>query len=90
MRRPGRGWTDLIVSPARPLRAVNALITGLHEPRATHLMILEQAIAAAGGRARAADHAISDSLARAYSEARCRGYLWHEFGDSHLIIGGRR
>ena len=34
---PGSGWTDLVITPDRPLRAVNGLITGLHEPRATHL-----------------------------------------------------
>jgi S-adenosylmethionine:tRNA ribosyltransferase-isomerase len=58
------------------------MITGLHEPRATHLAMVRQAIAAAGGAAPAAH------LDRAYREAREGGYLWHEFGDSHLIIGG--
>jgi S-adenosylmethionine:tRNA ribosyltransferase-isomerase len=85
----GRGWTDLVISPERPLRVVNALISGLHEPRATHLMILEQAIAAAGGRASTAHAVMGETLARAYSEARRLGYLWHEFGDSHLIVGGQ-
>jgi S-adenosylmethionine:tRNA ribosyltransferase-isomerase len=78
---PGEGWTSVIISAARPLRAVNAMITGLHEPRATHLAMVEQVIAAAGGGAPAAH------LNRAYAEARQAGYLWHEFGDSHLIIG---
>jgi S-adenosylmethionine:tRNA ribosyltransferase-isomerase len=77
---PGAGWTSLVITPSRPLRAVNALITGLHEPRATHLTMLERAIEAAGGDAR--------HLQRAYQEARKTGYLWHEFGDSHLIVGG--
>jgi S-adenosylmethionine:tRNA ribosyltransferase-isomerase len=83
---PGEGWTNLVITPSRPLRAVNALITGLHEPCATHLTMLERAIEAAAGdrpRAYAARH-----LQRAYQEAREAGYLWHEFGDSHLIIGG--
>jgi S-adenosylmethionine:tRNA ribosyltransferase-isomerase len=87
----GSGWTQLVITRERPLRAVTGLITGLHEPRATHLAILEQATAAAArasgrdsGERRAADH-----LERAYVEARARGYLWHEFGDSHLIIGER-
>lgn len=87
---PGRGWTDLVISRNRPLRAVNALISGLHEPRATHLMILDQAIAAAGGHVPASHHGMSEPLARAYSEARRLGYLWHEFGDAHLIVGARR
>jgi S-adenosylmethionine:tRNA ribosyltransferase-isomerase len=87
---PGHGWTDLVITPDRPIRSVDALITGLHEPQATHLMMLEGVIAAAAQRAAtdggdricAACH-----LRRAYAEARQQGYLWHEFGDSHLIIG---
>lgn len=77
---PGEGWTGLVITPDRPLRAVNAMITGLHEPRATHLAMVRQVIAAAGGR--------TSHLERAYREAREGGYLWHEFGDSHLILGG--
>jgi S-adenosylmethionine:tRNA ribosyltransferase-isomerase len=76
---PGEGWTSVVITPERPLRAVNAMITGLHEPRATHLAMVRQAIAAAGGQ--------RSHLERAYHEAREHGYLWHEFGDSHLIIG---
>ena len=89
----GQGWTDLVITPERPLRVVNALITGLHEPHATHLTMLERAIEAAagsqprrGGRGRRGRR----------SPPRTRlpgseggGYLWHEFGDSHLIIGNR-
>jgi S-adenosylmethionine:tRNA ribosyltransferase-isomerase len=79
----GEGWTSLVITEERPLSVVNALITGLHEPHATHLMMLRRVIEAAGGDARHLD--------RAYAEARALGYLWHEFGDSHLIIGaGRR
>jgi S-adenosylmethionine:tRNA ribosyltransferase-isomerase len=77
---PGEGWTDLVITPERPLRAFNGLITGFHEPHATHLAIVNQAIVAAGG---APSH-----LDRAYREAQQSGYLWHEFGDSHLIVGG--
>ena len=77
---PGEGWTGLVIGPERPLRAVNGMITGLHEPRATHLAILREVIAAAGGRRP------SSQLDRAYAEAQLAGYLWHEFGDSHLII----
>jgi S-adenosylmethionine:tRNA ribosyltransferase-isomerase len=57
------------------------MITGFHEPHATHLAMVEQVIAAAGGE-RPSTH-----LDRAYREAQTAGYLWHEFGDSHLIIG---
>ena len=69
----GEGWTDLVIAPDRPLRSVTGLITGLHEPRATHLMLLEQLVT-------------RSHLERAYGEARRLGYLWHEFGDSHLIV----
>ena len=68
-----QGWTDLIVSPASPPRVVDGIITGLHEPRSTHLAMLE---ALAG-----AEHV--DAAYRAALDGR---YLWHEFGDSHLIL----
>jgi S-adenosylmethionine:tRNA ribosyltransferase-isomerase len=77
----GEGWTNLVIGPERPLRVVNGIITGFHEPRATHLAMIEQVIAATGG------DGSSSHLARAYREAQQAGYLWHEFGDSHLIIG---
>jgi S-adenosylmethionine:tRNA ribosyltransferase-isomerase len=70
---PGEGWTDLIVSRARGLRAVDGLVTGWHEPESSHLELLE---AAAGPQL----------LERSYRVARGHGYLWHEFGDSHLIL----
>ncbi len=74
---PGAGWTNLVVTPKRGLRAVDGLITGWHEPESSHLMVLE----AAGGH---------DLLARSYSAAGERGYLWHEFGDSALLLADRR
>jgi S-adenosylmethionine:tRNA ribosyltransferase-isomerase len=69
----GEGWTCLVITPPRGLRSVNALITGMHEPEASHLAILE----ALAGRAH---------LKIAYEEALRKGYLWHEFGDLHLIL----
>ena len=69
----GEGWTCLVITPQRGLRAVNALITGMHEPDASHLAILE---ALAG----------PSHIKLAYDEALRKGYLWHEFGDLHLII----
>ena len=69
----GEGWTCLVITPQRKLRAVNALITGMHEPEATHLAMLE---ALAG----------LSHIKLAYEEALRKGYLWHEFGDLHLII----
>jgi S-adenosylmethionine:tRNA ribosyltransferase-isomerase len=78
---PGEGWTNLVITPDRPLRAVNGMITGFHEPHATHLAMIKQVIAAAGG-----NHP-SSLLDRTYAEAQREGYLWHEFGDSHMVIG---
>ena len=72
---PGRGWADTVVTPERGVRVVDGLLTGWHEPRATHLLILE---ALAGRR----------MLEEAYAAALERGYLWHEFGDLHLLLPG--
>jgi S-adenosylmethionine:tRNA ribosyltransferase-isomerase len=88
---PGEGWTNLVITQGRPVRSVSALITGLHEPHATHLTLVEQIASAAAPR-RPADSRISANLGgsvhleRAYAEARQAGYLWHEFGDAHLIF----
>ena len=79
---PGEGWTDLVITPGRSLRSVNGMITGFHEPHATHLAMIKQVITAAGGD-RPSLH-----LDRAYDEGQREGYLWHEFGDSHLIVSG--
>jgi S-adenosylmethionine:tRNA ribosyltransferase-isomerase len=91
---PGEGWTSLVITPERPVRSVNGLITGFHDPQATHIKLLEQ-VAAAVAQGRPADRQMRNSvcapchLDRAYAEARQRDYLWHEFGDSHLILGPR-
>ncbi|MGH8919751.1 MAG: S-adenosylmethionine:tRNA ribosyltransferase-isomerase, partial [Acidimicrobiales bacterium] len=69
----GEGWTDLVITPARGVRAVDGLITGWHEPRASHLQLLE----AVAGR---------PLLEASYTAALAGRYLWHEFGDSHLIL----
>jgi S-adenosylmethionine:tRNA ribosyltransferase-isomerase len=69
----GEGWTNLVVTAERGAFAVDGLITGWHEPEASHLQLLE---AAAG----------PELLERSYAEALAAGYLWHEFGDSHLIL----
>lgn len=69
----GEGWTCLVITPQRGLRAVDALITGMHEPDASHLSILD----ALAGRSH---------IKIAYDEALRKGYLWHEFGDLHLIL----
>jgi len=73
MTHPAEGWTRLIITPQRGIRAVTAMLTGLHEPMATHLAMLE----ALAGR---------EHLKITYAEALREGYLWHEFGDLHLIL----
>jgi S-adenosylmethionine:tRNA ribosyltransferase-isomerase len=69
----GAGWTGLVVTPERGVRAVDGLITGWHDPDASHLLMLE---AVAG----------PELIERSYAAALAAGYRWHEFGDSHLIL----
>ncbi|WP_327413162.1 S-adenosylmethionine:tRNA ribosyltransferase-isomerase [Streptomyces sp. NBC_01233] len=71
--RPAGGWTDLVVTPERGVRVVDGLLTGLHEPEASHLLMLE----AVAGRA---------AVRLGYAEALARLCLWHEFGDVHLLL----
>ena len=70
---PGRGWTDLVVTPERGVRVVTGLLSGWHPPKASHLLLLE----AVAGR---------PLLEEAYGEAVRHEYRWHEFGDSHLLL----
>jgi S-adenosylmethionine:tRNA ribosyltransferase-isomerase len=67
------GWTELVITAERGVRAVDGLLTGWHEPRASHLLMLE----AVAGR---------PLLARCYAEALEHRYLWHEFGDVNLLL----
>ncbi|MEV3923387.1 S-adenosylmethionine:tRNA ribosyltransferase-isomerase [Actinomadura coerulea] len=67
------GWTEHVVTPEGGVRAVDGLLTGLHEPRSSHLMMLT---AVAGG----------DLLTATYEAALAERYLWHEFGDLNLIL----
>ena len=81
---PGEGWTDLYITPERGIRSVNAMLTGLHEPRSTHLWMLE---ALTGNTSPCSLSTTGrEHLEIAYAEALERGYLWHEFGDLHLIL----
>jgi len=73
MVQPGEGWTDLVITADRGLYSVDALLTGFHEPRSSHLAMLQ----ALAGR---------QHLAVAYHGALEQKYLWHEFGDLHLIL----
>lgn len=71
--RAAGGWTDLAIREDSQLRSVDGLLTGLHEPQASHWDLLRAFVAA-------------PLLERAYSAAVERGYLWHEFGDTMLIL----
>jgi S-adenosylmethionine:tRNA ribosyltransferase-isomerase len=71
--RAAAGWTDLVLGAERPARVVNGLVTGWHAPGASHLHLLE---AVAGG----------ELVASAYAAALGGDYLWHEFGDSCLLL----
>ncbi len=67
------GWTDLVISPERPVRVVDGLITGWHNPEASHLLLVESVVGA-------------ELTQRAYDAAVAERYLWHEFGDSCLLF----
>ncbi|HLT62731.1 MAG TPA: S-adenosylmethionine:tRNA ribosyltransferase-isomerase [Microlunatus sp.] len=71
--RPRMGWTDLVISPERGVRVTSGLITGWHDPNASHLLLVE---AVAG----------AERTQQAYDAAVAHGYLWHEFGDSSLLL----
>ena len=66
------GWTSLVLGPSRPTTVVDGLLTGLHEPEASHLDLLR----AVAGPA---------LVSRAYADLT-PDYLWHEFGDSMLLL----
>jgi S-adenosylmethionine:tRNA ribosyltransferase-isomerase len=67
------GWTSHVVTPQTGVHVVDGLLTGLHEPRSSHLRML-------------AALASEELLTRCYAEAADRGYRWHEFGDVHLML----
>ena len=71
--RAKEGWTDLYITPERGIYSVSGMLTGMHEPKASHLRMLE----ALAGR---------QHLTIAYQEAVTEQYQWHEFGDLHLIL----
>jgi S-adenosylmethionine:tRNA ribosyltransferase-isomerase len=67
------GDTELIIGPGYRLRAVDGLLTGLHEPTASHFALLQAFVA-------------RPRLEAAYAEAERAGYVGHEFGDANLIL----
>jgi S-adenosylmethionine:tRNA ribosyltransferase-isomerase len=71
--KAARGWTERVVTPERPPVVVDGLVTGWHDPHASHLLLVE----AVAGR---------ELTQRAYDAAVDAGYLWHEFGDAALLL----
>lgn len=71
--RPAAGWTERVVSREDPARVVDGLVTGWHDPAASHLLLVESVAGAALTQA-------------AYDAASAGGYRWHEFGDSSLLL----
>lgn len=74
---PAVGWTRHVVTPAGGVRAVDGLLTGWHEPDASHLLMLE----AVGGRALVEDSYCAAAIAgtsSATSTSCSRG------ADAHL------
>lgn len=70
---PAEGWTELVVTPERGVRAVDGLLTGWHPPAGSHLLLVE----AVAGR---------EAVERSYAAAVEGRYRWHEFGDLHLVL----
>jgi S-adenosylmethionine:tRNA ribosyltransferase-isomerase len=74
--RAAAGFTRLLIHPGRPgqpVRSVDGLLSGLHDPLASHLALLYAV-------------APRELVREGYAEAVREGYLWHEFGDSHLLL----
>jgi len=71
--QPGHRYTRLRITARHVLKAVDGLLTGLHEPEASHLDLLTAFLPA-------------ETIRSAYEEAVERNYLWHEFGDLNLIL----
>jgi S-adenosylmethionine:tRNA ribosyltransferase-isomerase len=71
--RATSGWTELVLGPRRPARVADGLVTGWHAPGASHLQLLEAVVG-------------TNRVRAAYAAALNDGYLWHEFGDSALLL----
>ena len=71
--RAGHGYTQLRITTNHTLKVADGLLTGLHEPEASHLDLLTAFLPA-------------QKIREAYEEAVRRKYLWHEFGDLNLIL----
>jgi S-adenosylmethionine:tRNA ribosyltransferase-isomerase len=70
--RPGEGRTDLFIRPGYSFRAIDALLTNLHLPRSTLLLL----VCALAGRER---------VLAAYGEAVRRVYRFFSYGDAMMV-----
>ena len=66
----------LKLGPSTKRHVVDGVLTGMHEPSSSHFQLLLAF----------ADEAL---LRRAHAHAMGHGYLWHEFGDSCLVLPPR-
>jgi S-adenosylmethionine:tRNA ribosyltransferase-isomerase len=71
------GWTERVITREEPVRVVDGLVTGWHDPEASHLLLVESVAGA-------------ELTQAAYDAAVGAGYLWHEFGDSALLLPQKR
>jgi S-adenosylmethionine:tRNA ribosyltransferase-isomerase len=71
--RGGLGEAHLVLGPGFRPRAVDGVLTGMHEPKTSHFALLSA-------------FAPPSLLEAALAEAESAGYLQHEFGDAALIL----
>jgi S-adenosylmethionine:tRNA ribosyltransferase-isomerase len=69
----GHSYTNLKITADHDLKITNGLITGFHEPQASHLDLISAFLS-------------PKQIRKAYEEAIQKRYLWHEFGDLCLIL----
>lgn len=74
---PATGWTDLVLGPRRAARVVGGLLTGLHAPDASHLDLLDAVVGPA---------VVDAAYAAVTQREGDSGYLWHEFGDTMILL----
>lgn len=70
---PYKGYTELFIDGGYRVKVADGLLTGFHEPRASHLHMLQSI---AGHK----------HIEEAYRTAISHAYYWHQFGDMHLIL----
>lgn len=71
--KPGEGTTSLFITPGYKFKIVDTLITNLHLPRSSHLVL----VSAFAGR---------DFIFKAYQYAMDRRFRFYTFGDATIVI----